>query len=173
MYENNRRPERGGIYFIQREQEQPLGHEQWAGRPGIVVSAGGGGYTCMVVYLTTREDRPDPDDLHVRINSAKKPSLALCDQIKTVDTRFLGQYFGHVTDEEEKEITDACRRALGIPAADEDDEEEHWNFYASDTWRDVARQTARETQLVEELTKAKEEAEDWKRVALHLMERSA
>lgn len=45
MYEYNKRPERGGIYYIEREQEKPLGHEQWSGRPGIVVSAGGGGGT--------------------------------------------------------------------------------------------------------------------------------
>lgn len=176
MYEYNRRPERGGIYYIEREQEKPLGHEQWSGRPGIVVSAGGGGYTCMVVYLTTREDRPDPDGVHVEINSAAKPSRALCDQVKTVDVRFLGRYFGHITDEEERAVTDAVRRALGIPGADEDDEEEYPNAYEDEERRKVWRVDEPNKEidgLIAELTKAKADADAWQRVALHLMERSA
>ena len=68
----------------------------------------------MVVYLTTKRDRPDPAGLHIEIGSAPKPSIALCDQIKTVDTRRLDKCCGHVTDEEMAQIDDAIRRALGL-----------------------------------------------------------
>lgn len=129
----------------------------------------------MVVYLTTREDRPDPDGLHVKISSAERPSRALCDQIKTVDVRCLGQYFGHVTPEEERAITDACRRALGIPGAEED-EEEYPNAYDAQEQRRVEQADEPNKQidtLIAELCGAKEDAAAWRRVALHLMERSA
>jgi len=99
----------------------------------------------------------------------------LCDQVKTVDVRFLGRYFGHITDEEERAVTDAVRRALGIPDADEDDEE-YPNAYEDEERRRVWRVDEPNKEidgLIAELTKAKADADAWQRVALHLMERSA
>lgn len=116
----------------------------------------------MVVYLTTKRDRPDPAGLHIEIGSAQKPSIALCDQIKTVDTRRLDKCCGHVTDEEMAQIDDAIRRALGL-------EEEPRNAYDPKPWRI----TETDRQLLEQLAEAKEQAESWRRMALHLMERSA
>ena len=120
----------------------------------------------MVVYLTTKRDRPDPAGLHIEIGSAPKPSIALCDQIKTVDTRRLDKCCGHVTDEEMAQIDDAIRRALGL------EEEAPRNIYDPKPWRDV-RRAAETDQLEEQLAEAKEQAESWRQVALHLMERSA
>lgn len=120
----------------------------------------------MVVYLTTKRDRPDPGGLHIEIGSAPKPSIALCDQIKTVDTRRLDKCCGHVTDEEMAQIDDAIRRALGL------EEEAPRNTYDPKPWRDVRRATETD-QLEEQLAEAKEQAESWRRMALHLMERSA
>ena len=100
----------------------------------------------------------------------------MCDQVKTVDVRFLSRYFGHITDEEERAVTDAVRRALGIPGTDEDDEEEYLNDYEDEERRKVWRADESNKEidgLIAELTKAKADADAWQRVALHLMERSA
>lgn len=120
----------------------------------------------MVVYLTTKRDRPDPGGLHIEIGSAPKPSIALCDQIKTVDTRRLDKCCGHVTDEEMEQIEDAIRRALGL------EEETPRNIYDPKPWRDTFHE-AETDRLEEQLAEAKEQAESWRRMALHLMERSA
>lgn len=119
----------------------------------------------MVVYLTTKRDRPDPAGLHIEIDSAPRPSIALCDQIKTVDTRRLDKRCGHVTDEEMEQIEDAIRRALGL------EKEAPRNTYDAKTWRDVHDETETD-RLEEQLAEAKEQAESWRRMALHLMERS-
>ena len=71
-----------------------------------------------------------------------------------------------VTDEEMAQIDDAIRRALGL------EEEAPRNIYDPKPWRDV-RRAAETDQLKEQLAEAKEQAESWRRVALHLMERSA
>lgn len=107
---------RGDIYYVDREPETPKGHEQWAGRPAIIVSDfhTGGDNTCMVVYLTTNKTRPDPDKVHVEINSAPKPSIALCNQIKTIDAKCLGRYCGHLTDLEMAAVNAAMARALSL-----------------------------------------------------------
>lgn len=122
----------------------------------------------MVVYLTTNHDRPDPDGVHVEISSAPKPSVAICNQIKTVDTRFLGRYCGHLTDQEMAEVNDAMIRALALEAATKPSR----NTYDPKPWREV-RHAAETDRLEEQLAEAKEQAESWRQVALHLMERSA
>ena len=70
------------------------------------------------------------------------------------------------TDEEMAQIDDAIRRALGL------EEEAPRNAYDPKPWRDV-RRAAETDQLEEQLAEAKEQAESWRRMALHLMERSA
>lgn len=154
MGNKNNRPIRGGIYYVVRETEKPLGHEQWAQRPGIVVSDVRRN-TCMVVYLTTGTALPDPDGVHVKITSAAKPSTALCDQIKTVDVRYLGKCFGRITEAEARQINEACRRALHIP----------------DVETIARKMPPEESILVAELAEAKKDAAAWKRVALHLMDK--
>lgn len=154
MDKKQKLPIRGGIYYVIRETEKPLGHEQWAQRPGIVVSDVRRN-TCMVVYLTTGTALPDPDKVHVKITSAAKPSTALCDQIKTVDVRYLGKCFGRITEDEERRITAACRRALHIPEVE----------------TITMKLTPGENALAAELAEAKKDAAAWQRVALHMMEK--
>ena len=52
------------------------------------------------------------------------------------------------------------------------EEEAPRNTYDPKPWRDV-RRAAETDQLEEQLAEAKEQAESWRRMALHLMERSA
>lgn len=164
MFEN-RHIDRGDMYYVEREATPTRGHEQRPGRPAIIVSNfhAGGGNTCMVVYLTTNHDRPDPDGVCVEIGSAPKPSVAICNQIKTVDTRFLGRYCGHVTDQEMAEVNDAMIRALALEAATRTTQ----SAYDPKPCRDDKQITEKDRQLLEQL------AESWRRMALHLMERSA
>lgn len=149
---------RGDIYYVDREPETPKGHEQWAGRPAIIVSDfhTGGDNTCMVVYLTTNKTRPDPDKVHVEINSAPKPSIALCNQIKTIDAKCLGRYCGHLTGLEMAAVNAAMARALSLLLA-----------------APPSASKAEVKKLKKQLAEAQQQAESWRKMALHLTERSA
>ena len=74
---------RGDIFYISRY--ETTGSEQEGGRPAIIVSndiCNKYSSTVSVVYLTTREKKEMPT--HVTINSSKKVSTALCEQVQTV-----------------------------------------------------------------------------------------
>lgn len=104
---------RGDIYYIQKGVS--CGSEQIAGRPGIIVSnnkCNEVSGVVEVVFLTTQEKRPMPT--HVRITSAPRESIALCEQINSVDTERIGNYCGHLTDKEMSEVDRALAVSLGI-----------------------------------------------------------
>ncbi len=65
-----------------------------------------------VVYLTTKKKTSIPT--HVYINSAKKPSIALCEQIVTVCKSRLQHYIGSITVAELRRIDRALSTSLGI-----------------------------------------------------------
>ena len=74
---------RGDIFYVGGG--AATGREQRANRPAVVVSNNAGNRHASIVemvYLTTREKASLPT--HVRINSAERPSLAMCEQIVTV-----------------------------------------------------------------------------------------
>ena len=104
---------RGDIFYVGGG--VATGSEQRANRPAVVVSNDAGNrYASIVemVYLTTREKASLPT--HVRINSAEKPSLALCEQIVTVCKSRLERRIGSATAEEMQDIDKALKRSLGI-----------------------------------------------------------
>lgn len=91
------------------------GSEQTANRPAVVVSNDiGNRYAPIVevVYLTTRLKAGLPT--HVFIGSARKPSIALCEQIVTVSKGRLARRIGRVTAEEMNNIDKALKKSLGI-----------------------------------------------------------
>lgn len=51
---------------------------------------------------------------HVAIHSAKLLSTALCEQVTTVSTERIGNYYGHCTQEEMLEVDAAIMVSLGI-----------------------------------------------------------
>lgn len=51
---------------------------------------------------------------HVRIESVGRRSTALCEQITSVDVTRLGDYKGHLTDEEMEQVDLALMQSLGI-----------------------------------------------------------
>lgn len=112
---------RGEIYYI--APRDSLGSEQFGGRPGIIVSNDMNNEysrTVEVVLLTTRDKKPLPT--HVKIESAKYPSTALCEQIDTIDKDRIGNYVGSVTAKEQKAIDEALIVSLmldmGKPGAE-------------------------------------------------------
>lgn len=106
--------ERGDIFYI--SQNGPVfGSEQMAGRPAIIVSNdknNAHSETVEVVYLTTQEKAPMPT--HVSIRSAPRSSIALCEQITTVSITRIGNYAGHVTDNEMTNIEIAMLISLDL-----------------------------------------------------------
>lgn len=104
---------RGEIYYI--HETEVTGNEQAGGRPGIIISNDVGNEhspVVIVVYLTTREKKPLPT--HVKINTAEKPSTALCEQIETVYKGRIGKYIGQITDTEQKNLDKALAVSIGI-----------------------------------------------------------
>lgn len=104
---------RGEIYYIY--ETEISGNEQAGGRPGVIISNDVGNEhspVVIVVYLTTREKKPLPT--HVKINSAEKPSTALCEQIETIYKGRIGKYIGQITDTEQKNLDKALAVSIGI-----------------------------------------------------------
>lgn len=104
---------RGEIYYI--HEAEGVGSEQIRGRPGIIISNDiGNEYApvVIIVYLTTQEKKSLPT--HVKINSAAKPSTALCEQIETIYKGRIGNYIGQITEAEQKNIDKAIAISIGI-----------------------------------------------------------
>ncbi len=136
----------GDIVYITKEDHNTIGHEQRPGRPAVVIQAGK--TTCMVVYLTTRgAETQGLEPWRVRIPSAPRPSVAICDQIKTIDDRRVDRVLGHVTPEEMQQVKDMVAECLGIDRA-------------------VADRRVQDLQC--ELIQAKAAIRAWKEVALEL-----
>ncbi len=104
---------RGDIFYISRT--PVIGHEQFSGRPAIVVSCNANNKHCEtveIVYLTTQPKTDLPT--HVMIRSAKFQSTALCEQVTTVSTSRLGDYYGSCTQEEMEKVDTAIMVSLGL-----------------------------------------------------------
>ena len=107
---------RGDIYYINRRTcDNPVGSEQLPGRPAIVVSNDENNEfspTLEIVYLTTK---PKPNlPTHVDIKSSPKPSIALCEQINTVDKERVGDYLATCSEYEMMLIEAALEISLGM-----------------------------------------------------------
>lgn len=104
---------RGDMFYIYKY--RVCGCEQMAGRPAIIVSndaCNQSSETVEVIYLTTQEKTPLPT--HVTITSSPKESTALCEQITTVSVDRIGDYCGHLTEEEIVAVDDAIRISLAL-----------------------------------------------------------
>lgn len=104
---------RGDIYFVKGT--YGTGSEQTGERPAIIVSNDTGNRhapTVEAVYLTTKQKTDIPT--HVYINSAERPSIALCEQIVSICKSRLERYIGSVTVAEMRRIDRALTTSLGI-----------------------------------------------------------
>ena len=106
---------RGEIYYIRSI--PAVGCEQYGDRPGVIVSNEMNNRhsdTVEVVFLTTKRKKPLPP--HVRINSAKYPSTALCEQITTVAKERLDDYIGKLSAYEELALNVALMTSIALNA---------------------------------------------------------
>jgi len=113
MYDNYIR--RGDIFYIAPADIEEIGSEQRGGRPAIVVSNEAcNKYSPVieVVFLTTKEKKNMPT--HVKINSSKYPSTAMCEQITSVDKSRLMNYMSSISVEELREVNEGIIVSLGL-----------------------------------------------------------
>ena len=106
--------QRGDIYWVTMD-GKPKYHVQGRSRPAIIVSNDKNNrhsLTVEVVFLTTKDKGGLPT--HTAINSAAKPSTALCEQIQTVGIEQLEQYVGRCTAEEMAAIDRCLLISLGL-----------------------------------------------------------
>lgn len=115
--DDNRTILRGQIYYINIDKNKmPIGSEMWPGRPGIIVSNNVNNEhsnTVEIIYLTTKL-RKSLAPTHVKVCPANRPSLALCEQICTVDRSRLGDFIDTVSDNDMALIEQAMALSLGI-----------------------------------------------------------
>lgn len=109
---------RGDIFYIEKTPSAwATGSEQYAGRPGIIVSNAQNNATSEtveIVYLTTQPKTDLPT--HVVIRSTKKSSIAICEQINTVSKSRLGDYIASCTADELFRVDIALGISLGLSA---------------------------------------------------------
>lgn len=111
---------RGEIFYIENSKNY-VGCEQKAARPAVIVSNNKCNIhsnVIEVVFLTTQEKVSLPT--HVDIFSSGRKSTALCEQIHSISTERIGDYYGICSDEEMKSIDNALMISLGIDSGDED-----------------------------------------------------
>lgn len=107
---------RGEIYYIERSATSgSTGSEMYSGRPAVVVSNeknNANSSVFEIVYLTTQPKQELPT--HVQIRSAKRNSIALCEQVTSVSEERIGDYIGECTASEMQQIDIALAVSLGI-----------------------------------------------------------
>lgn len=122
---------RGDVFYVNRS--ETVGSEQRSGRPAIIVSnpaCNEHSPVVEVVYLTCQYKKPMPT--HVRIESIGRRSTALCEQISSVDVSRLGDYKGHLTDEEMAKVDQALVCSLDIKVSAQSTPNEPVDFSADD-----------------------------------------
>ena len=105
---------RGELYYIENSKTYS-GNLQGGDRPVVIVSNDIGNETSSVlevVFLTTKEKAIMPT--HVRIASAKYPSIALCEQITTINKERVKKYLGKCSDAEIQAIDRALAISIGL-----------------------------------------------------------
>lgn len=80
---------RGDVFYIEKRNDT-VGHEQWSGRPAIIVSCdeiNRGNSTVEIVYMTSQPKTENP--LHVPIFAMGRRGTALCEQIWSISVERL------------------------------------------------------------------------------------
>lgn len=110
--------ERGSIYFLTTEQHR--GCEQKNPRPIVIVSNNIGNYyspTVIACGITSavKKDLPTHVKLTEKDGGLYRESTILCEQIFTVDKRYLGKYMGAITNPDTlKRLNEALKISLNL-----------------------------------------------------------
>lgn len=113
----NRQINRGDIYFANLE--PVVGSEQGGERPVLVIQNNVGNKyspTVMVTAITSRVSSKKVLPTHVLLTcvSLPKNSMALLEQVRTIDKTRLGSYVCAVGDEDMKSVEDALLISVGM-----------------------------------------------------------
>ncbi len=107
---------RGQIYRIKTNGDLPEGvSEQFADRPGIIVSNNTGNHFSTVVeivYLTTAAKKDLPT--HCKVHSTGITSTVLCEQIHSISKQRLGDFLGTCSETELNKVDRCMRISLGL-----------------------------------------------------------
>lgn len=114
---------KGDVWLVASDPENPsVGTEIWSNRPAVVVSADmlnrRAGF-CQVVYLTnSTSKRSGPTHVPVPSHDGRGDSLALCEQIHSVDCSRMRRKLGYIPGPQMRDIDSGLAMALslGIPA---------------------------------------------------------
>ena len=114
---NDRDIRRGDIFYVRND--NAIGFEQKGCRPAIIVSNNANNKSSGVVeivYLTTgQRKRPLPTHIKVR---GYVPSIALCEQVVTVDISRLMERIGSCSYDEMEAVNHALAVSLGLKSVD-------------------------------------------------------
>lgn len=111
---NDRDIRRGDIFYVKND-DNAVGFEQKKTRPAIIVSNDANNRSSgvvEVVYLTTsQKHRPLPTHIRVR---GYVPSIALCEQVVTVDVSRLMERIGSCSYDEMEAVNHGLAVSLGL-----------------------------------------------------------
>lgn len=113
----NKQIERGDIYFANLE--PVVGSEQGGERPVLVIQNNMGNKfspTVVVAAITSRVNTKKVLPTHALLTcgSLPKNSMALLEQVRTIDKTRLGNYVGSIDENEMKPIEDALLISVGM-----------------------------------------------------------
>ncbi|MGB4967008.1 MAG: type II toxin-antitoxin system PemK/MazF family toxin [Candidatus Saccharimonadales bacterium] len=101
---------RGAVYQI--DLGRPRGHEQGGKRYGLVVSPSNSPLSVCTVIPTSTSARPGIHRPEVQI--AGRPTRLLVDQIRTIDTDYVGETVDYLTHAQLAEVESALGHYLGL-----------------------------------------------------------
>lgn len=107
---------RGEMYYA--DLSPVVGSEQGGMRPVLVLQNNTGNKhspTVVIAPITSRLGKPDlPTHVSLGATHLAKNSIALLEQIRTIDKRRMADYIGTVSDEEMEKVENALLVSVGI-----------------------------------------------------------
>lgn len=116
-------PIRGSVWLVDADPSRPpVGTEIWPDRPAVVVSNdvsnARSGFVSVVYLSSSPRKRSSPVHVPVPPGAGRKPSMALCEQVHTVDVSRLVRRMGTVPSNTMNQVNDALRIAMGLSGPD-------------------------------------------------------
>jgi mRNA interferase MazF len=108
---------RGDIYYA--DLSPVIGSEQGGIRPVLIIQNNIGNRhspTVVIAAITSQVGKKKPLPTHISINAQMlaKDSIALLEQIRTIDKSRLGKYIGTLDDDSMRPINNALQISIGI-----------------------------------------------------------
>ena len=116
-------PVRGTVWLVDADPSRPpVGTEIWPDRPAVVVSNdtsnARSGFVSVVYLSSSSRKRSSPVHVPVPAGAGRKQSMALCEQVHTVDASRLVRPMGSLPPAVMADVDDALRVSLGLSGPD-------------------------------------------------------